>query len=86
MEAEAMEAQKPRGTTLNGRPSITLRVRRFEVFGGRTHLAMPQTISARGTSSLKPGSGATEGVLDYGVLGRPAYVMWAGLLGHEDTR
>ena len=36
----------------------------FEVFGEGTRLAMPKTISAPDTSSLKPGSGATEGVLD----------------------
>ena len=34
----------------------------------------------------KAGSGATEGVLDYGVLREPAYVTWAGLMGREDTR
>ena len=27
-----------------------------------------------------------EGVLDYGVLGCPGYVMWAGQMGREDTR
>ena len=36
----------------------------FEVFGGGTRLAMSKTICAPDTSSLKPGSGATEGVLD----------------------
>ena len=36
----------------------------FEVFGGGTRLAMSKTICALDTSSLKPGSGATEGVLD----------------------
>ena len=36
------------------------------------------------SSSLKPGSGATEGVLDYGVLGCPGCVTWAGLMGPED--
>ena len=36
----------------------------FEVFGEGTRLAMPKTICALGSSSLKPGSGATEGVLD----------------------
>ena len=30
----------------------------------RTRLAMPKTIYAPDSSSLKPGSGATEGVLD----------------------
>ena len=34
------------------------------VFGGGTRLAMPNTICAPDSSSLKPGSGATEGVLD----------------------
>ena len=36
----------------------------YEVFGNGTHLAMPKTICAPDSSSLKPGSGATEGVLD----------------------
>ena len=34
------------------------------VFGGGTRLAMPNTIYAPDSSSLKTGSGATEGVLD----------------------
>ena len=34
------------------------------VFGDGSHLAMPKTIYAPDSSSLKPGSGATEGVLD----------------------
>ena len=36
----------------------------FGVFGGGTRLAMPKTICAPDSSSLKPSSGATEGVLD----------------------
>ena len=36
----------------------------FGVFGEGTHLAMLKTICAPDSSSLKPGSGATEGVLD----------------------
>ena len=36
----------------------------FEVFGEGTHLAMPKTICAPNSSSLKPGLGATEGVQD----------------------
>ena len=36
----------------------------FGVFGEGTRLAMPKTICAPDSSSLKPGSGATEGVLD----------------------
>ena len=58
----------------------------FGVFGGGTRLAMPKTICTPDTSSLKPGSGATEGVLDYGVPGCPGYVTWAGLMGHEDYK
>ena len=34
------------------------------VFGDGTRLAMPKTIYTPDSSSLKPGSGATEGVLD----------------------
>ena len=36
----------------------------YELFRGGTRLAMPKTICASDSSSLKPGSGATEGVLD----------------------
>ena len=36
----------------------------YEVLGGGTRLAMLKTICAPDSSSLKPGSGATEGVLD----------------------
>ena len=36
----------------------------YEVLGGGTRLAMPKTICVPDASSLKPGSGATEGVLD----------------------
>ena len=36
----------------------------FEVFGEGTRLAMPKTICAPDSSSLKPGSEATEGVQD----------------------
>ena len=36
----------------------------LEVFRDGTRLAMPKTIYASDSSSLKPSSGATEGVLD----------------------
>ena len=36
----------------------------FGVFGEGTRLAMPKTICAPDSSSLKPGSGTTEGVPD----------------------
>ena len=41
----------------------------YEGLGGGTRLAIPKTICAPDSSSLKPGSGATEGVLDKGVFG-----------------
>ena len=46
----------------------------FGVFEGGICLAMPKIICAPDSSSLKPSSGATEGVLDYGVLGYPNYM------------
>ena len=36
----------------------------YGLFGGGTRLAMPKTICVPDSSSLKPGSGVTEGVLD----------------------
>ena len=36
----------------------------YEVLGGGTRLAMPKTICVPDLLSLKPSSGATEGVLD----------------------
>ena len=36
----------------------------YEVFGGGTRLAMPKTVCTLDSLSLKPGSGATEGVVD----------------------
>ena len=48
----------------------------YEVLGGGTRLAMPKTICASDSSSLKPSSGATEGILDKGVFGQPDYILW----------
>ena len=48
----------------------------FGVFGEETRLAMPKTIYAPDSLSLKPGSGATNGVMDKGVLGQPDYILW----------
>ena len=47
---------------------------------------MPKTIRTPNSLSLKPGSGATEGVLDLGVLGCPACYPWARLMGCEDMK
>ena len=60
-----MGAQKPKGVASKHKPSTAFRGRDSEVIGGGARLAMPKAISASGTSSLKPGSGATEGVLEY---------------------
>ena len=51
----------------------------FGVFRSGTRLAMPKTIYAPDSSSLKPGSGATKGVLDKGVLNAssPDLLDWA---------
>src|SRR3954468_9571798 len=57
----------------------------YEVRGGGTRLAMPKTICAPDSSSLKPGSGATEGVLDRGCSDSRT-IPSAGLLDYEDTR
>ena len=58
-------------------PDTTLVLKTFYgVFGGRTRLAMPKTICAPDSSSLKPGLGATEGVLDKGVSKQPDYILW----------
>ena len=48
----------------------------FGVFGGGTRHAMSKTIYPPDLASLKPGSGATEGVLDKGVSGQPDYILW----------
>ena len=52
----------------------------------QTHLAMSKTICAPDLSSLKPGLGASEGVLDFGGPRTARLYTWAGLLGYEDTR
>ena len=56
----------------------------YELFGGGTRLAMPKTICAPDSSSLKPGSGATEGVL---VRGCPDGTLLGveGKLGDSDV-
>ena len=41
----------------------------YGVFGEGTRFAMPKTICVPDSSSLKHGTGATEGVLDKGVSG-----------------
>ena len=45
-------------------PDIVRYNRYFGVFGDGTRLAMSKIICAPDSSSLKPGSGATEGILD----------------------
>ena len=55
------------------------------VFGEGTRLAMPKIICAPDTSSLKPGSGATEGALE-GCIRIARLYTFAELLDYEDTR
>ena len=64
VEAEIMKVQKPMSLTLNEKPDIALSVWYSEVIGEGTRIAMPKTICASDNSSLKPGSGAAEGVQD----------------------
>ena len=56
------------------------------VFGDGTRLAMPKTICAPDSSSLKPGSGATEGFLDKVGIQAAGLCTLDGLLDYEDTR
>ena len=63
VEAETIKVQKPMSVTLNGKPDTSLYNRYFGEFGEGTRLVMSKTICASDSSSLKPGSGATEGVL-----------------------
>ena len=58
----------------------------YGVFGEGTRLEMPKTICVLDSSSLKPGSGATEGVLDWGGPRTAGLYTLAGLLDYEDTR
>ena len=64
VEITIIKAQKPMSVTLNGKPNTARQNRYSGEFGEGTRLAMSKTISAPDLSSLKPGSGATEGALD----------------------
>ena len=77
MEAEATVAHKLKGMIFNVKPKTEDQRCRSEyspldqMLGDlrrRNRLAMPKTVCASDTSSLKPGLGASEGVLDEGVL------------------
>ena len=57
-----------------------------EVFGEEPALQCRGQYFAPDSSSLKPGSGATEGALDYGGLRTAGLYPLAGLLDYEDTR
>ena len=64
VEANIIKVQKPMSATLNGKPDTACYNRCSGEFEEGTRLAMPKTIRAQDSSSLKPSSGATEGVLD----------------------
>ena len=55
----------------------------YEGLGGGTRLSMPKTICAPDLSSLKPGSGATEGIR---ACSGSRTIPSAGLQDYEDTR
>ena len=64
VEANTIKVQKPMSVTLNGKPDTARHNKYSGEFREGTRLAMPKTICVPDSSSLKPGSGATEGVLD----------------------
>ena len=49
---------------------------KYSEFGEEPALQCRRQHRAPDSSSLKPGSGATEGVLDKGVSGQPYYILW----------
>ena len=63
VEMALIKAQKPRTATLMGSRTLLITIG-TQGFWRRTRLAMPKTICVPDSSSLKPGSGATEVVLD----------------------
>ena len=63
METVVIKAQKPRSATLMRSRTLLVTTMLWRIWR-RTRLAMPKTICVPDSSSLKPGSGATEGVLD----------------------
>ena len=63
VETAIIKAQKPRSATLMGSRTLLVKIG-TQGFWRRTRLAMPKTICMPDSASLKPGSGATEGVLD----------------------
>ena len=64
VEADTIKVQKPMSATLNGEPDTSCYNRYSGEFGEGTRLAMLKMICASDSSSLKLGSGASEGVLD----------------------
>ena len=63
METTVIKAHKPRRATLMRSRTLLVTTMLWSIWR-RTRLAMPKTICVPDSSSLKPGSGATEGVLD----------------------
>ena len=63
VEMVIIEALKPRSVILMGSRALFITTG-TRGFGDGTRLAMPKTIYMPDSSSLKPGSGATQGVLD----------------------
>ena len=86
VETAIIKAQKLRSATLMRSRTLLVTTILWRIWR-RTRLVMPKTICTLDSSSLKPGSGATEGVLDWGGGPRTAELYpLAGLLDYEDTR
>ena len=63
VETAIIKAQKPRSATLMRSRTLLVATILWRIWR-RTRLAMPKTICVTDSSSLKLGSGATEGVPD----------------------
>ena len=63
METAIIKVQESRSATLMGSQTLLITTMLWRIWR-RTRLAMPKRIYVSDSSSLKPGSGATEGVLD----------------------
>ena len=75
VEMVIIETLKPRSTTLMGRRTLFVVTGTLEYSEMEPVLQCQRQDCAPDSSSLKPGSGATEGVLDKGVSGQPDCVQ-----------
>ena len=76
VEMVITEALKPRSTTLIGDRTLFVVTGTLEYSEKEPALQCRRQYCVPDSSSLKPGSGATEGVPDKGVFGLPDYILW----------